>query len=161
MKTKLLTMIGLCALMPLSSCTNSLNSDSNSIMAQAPGNAWQWGSDLDQALRESKKTGLPVVVAFLAPTWCPFCKSVDRNVLSKQEFANGMQGVAIGVQFDFPTRGISFESIPAGARYQITGIPTFVVVNSNGTEIGRIGYLDNPTPEKYLQYFRQFKLNKR
>ncbi len=63
-----------------------------------------------------------------------------------------MDGVAIGVKFEF---GSSVSASPKEAKtYNITGVPAMVVVDADGKELGRTGYVPGRTPAQYVEFFK-------
>ena len=94
--------------------------------------AVDWGEDLDAALRDAQQRERLVLVDFYAP-WCYSCYFMDENVLSLpalDEHATRMEFVKLDVD------------APAGAaardRWKIKFLPSYLVLNSQGEEVGRI-----------------------
>lgn len=89
-----------------------------------------WTTDEAAALKLSKETGAPVLVHFHA-TWCGPCKQMEANVFSTDEVRAKLRDSVIGVKIDSDRRPDLIS------RYNITGLPADVLLDSNGKEIGR------------------------
>ena len=61
---------------------------------------FRWGKSQKSAQQQSEETGLPIVLLFTGASWCGYCVKLEKEVLSKKEFKQGMDGVAIGVKFE-------------------------------------------------------------
>ena len=40
--------------------------------------------------------------------------------------------------------------------YNITGVPAMVVVDADGKELGRTGYVPGRTPAQYVEFFKKY-----
>ncbi len=66
----------------------------------------EWTMDYDAALEAASTNGLPVIVMFTGSWWCPFCQTLDRNVLSTQAWSDYLEdNPAMLVFLDFNKRG--------------------------------------------------------
>ena len=89
-------------------------------------------STLDEALAEAQKRQAPVLVDFTAP-WCYSCYYMAKNVLTGPEWARVQRDtVLLELDADSP------EGAAAKARLQVKALPSFVVLNAQGRELGRI-----------------------
>ena len=102
--------------------------------AQAAGLTWQKLS-VDKAIAQAKKANTRVLVAFSAD-WCSSCKQLEAQVLSTADGAAlAANLIAVRVDFDAPANRRDVE------RYVILGLPTVVVLDGHGTQVGRVmGY---------------------
>ena len=46
----------------------------------------KWLDSFDEAIKESKKTGKPILANFTGSDWCGWCIRLDKEVFSKSEF---------------------------------------------------------------------------
>ena len=104
---------------------------------------FRWGKSLKSAQKQAAETGLPIVLLFTGTSWCGFCVKLEKEILSKKDFKQGMDGVAIGVKFEFGSS-------------DITGVPAMVVVDADGKELGRTGYVPGRTPAQYVEFFKKY-----
>lgn len=115
---------------------------------------FRWGKSLKSAQKQSEETGLPIVLLFTGTSWCGYCVKLEKEVLSKKEFKQGMDGVAIGVKFEFSSS--DFSKSKEAKTYKITGVPAMVVVDAEGKELGSTGYVPGRTPVQYVEFFKKY-----
>ncbi len=114
----------------------------------------RWGKSLKSAQKQAEETGLPIVLLFTGTSWCGYCIKLEKEILSKKEFKQGMDGVAIGVKFEFGSS--DFSKSKEAKTYRITGVPAMVVVDAEGKELGRTGYIPGQTPVQYVEFFKKY-----
>lgn len=115
---------------------------------------FRWGKSLKSAQKQAEETGLPIVLLFTGSSWCGYCVKLEKEILSKKEFKQGMDGVAIGVKFEFGSS--DFSKSKEAKTYRITGVPAIVVVDAEGKELGRTGYIPGQTPTQYVEFFKKY-----
>ena len=115
---------------------------------------FRWGKSLKSAQKQAEETGLPIVLLFTGTSWCGYCIKLEKEILSKKEFKQGMDGVAIGVKFEFGSS--DFSKSKEAKTYRITGVPAMVVVDAEGKELGRTGYIPGQTPVQYVEFFKKY-----
>ena len=89
---------------------------------------FRWGKSLKSAQKQAEETGLPIVLLFTGTSWCGFCVKLEKEILSKKDFKQGMDGVAIGIKFEFGSS--DFSKSKEAKTYNITGVPAMVVVDA-------------------------------
>lgn len=90
------------------------------------------GGVVDEALAEAKAKGVPVLLDFHAP-WCYSCYFMKKNVLTGSEWAKvERETVVLDLDADSP------EGAAIKAQYAVKALPSYVVLNANGEELGRI-----------------------
>ena len=88
-----------------------------------------WLTDLDAALAKSKETGQPVMIDFFA-TWCPPCKMLDAQTYSDSRVIEASKKwIMVRIDVD--------QNKALAERYEISSIPTIVVLQPDGKEIDR------------------------
>ena len=104
-----------------------------------------WLTDHAKALEKAKAENKPVVMDFTGSDWCGWCIKLDKEVFDTPSFQAYAQKNLVLLKLDFPRK----RSIPASekkqneelaAKYGIRGFPTIVVLNSEGTQVGQLGY---------------------
>jgi thioredoxin 1 len=100
-----------------------------------------WVGTMDAALSQANATGQPVMIDFYTG-WCSWCKTLDEKTYSDPGVISALAGKVV-------TAKIDAEAQAAEARkYQVSGYPTIVFLNSTGAEIHRIeGYVP---PDAFL-----------
>jgi len=90
------------------------------------------GDVLDAALAEAKAKGQPVLLDFHAP-WCYSCYFMKKNVLTGPAWAKvERETVVLDLDADSP------EGAAIKERYAVKALPSYVVLNASGDELGRI-----------------------
>ena len=88
--------------------------------------------DFEAALKQAETRNQPLLLDFHAP-WCYSCYYMKKNVLNGPEWAKvERDSVVLEVDADAP------EGAALKERFQVKALPSYVVLNSQGDEIGRI-----------------------
>lgn len=105
----------------------------------------RWTHDYDAAAKVAKEQGLPLMLKFTGSDWCGWCMLMEKQVFGQKDFAQWAEGRVLLVTIDQPRDP---SVVPAEfkarnsmmmAQYGIRGVPTYVVLDSEGKEIGRLG----------------------
>ncbi len=121
--------------------------------------AGRWTQDYDAAVALAKEQGLPLMLKFTGSDWCGWCKLMEANVFSTKEFEKWADGRVVLVTLDFPRAS---DIVPEeykdrndrlAAEYGIRGYPTYVVKDSEGKELGRLGASRDASVEKFTLGF--------
>ena len=84
----------------------------------------------------------PTLMVFMRPDTCPWCGKFEEEILSKTAFQESVQGKII-IQ-----RSTSLE---LEDKFNITEVPTLVLLSSEGEEITRLGYIPL-SPEGFAEH---------
>jgi len=107
-------------------------------------NDFRWCSDHDDAINEASRTGKKVFILFSA-SWCPACQKLESDTLQNTDVQRRLAEDFIAVKIDVDT------SPELSRRYSIYGVPTLIILDSSGNEIGRReGYLSSQELISYL-----------
>lgn len=91
-----------------------------------------WQPPLDEALKDAVQRHAPILIEFHAP-WCYSCYYMAHNVLNGTEWDKvRRQAVVVDLDADAP-EGSYWEN-----RLAVKALPSYVVLNENGEELGRI-----------------------
>jgi thiol-disulfide isomerase/thioredoxin len=89
-----------------------------------------WSAKLPEFRADTPVEAAPTVLYFTA-TWCGYCHQMDRTTLSNDKVH--LQLAPFGrIKLDYD------QQPELVARYQIRGVPAFVMVNARGEEVSRL-----------------------
>ena len=106
-----------------------------------------WLTDHAQALEKAKAEKKMVLMDFTGSDWCGWCKKLDKEVFSQEEFKAYAEKNLILLKLDFPKKKELPEkeknqNAELKAKYQIKGYPSLIVLDSKGNKIlEQRGYL--------------------
>jgi protein disulfide-isomerase len=100
-------------------------------VAQAHAIAWREG-DVADALSEAREQGKPVIL-YWGAVWCPPCNQMKASLFKDPAFIAETQNF-VPVYLDGDTAGAQ----QWGERFGISGYPTVIILQPDGTEITRI-----------------------
>jgi thiol:disulfide interchange protein len=107
-----------------------------------------WESDMPSALERARNEGKPVLVNFYAD-WCVWCKRLESTTLRDAKVATVLQNKVVPLSLDVDGDGRDLSN-----EYRVDGLPTIVVLDAGGQEIGRIpGYMP---PDSFLEQVESF-----
>lgn len=144
--TGLLAILGLGAVfggvcLATGSCQNPMlqNISTTPIEQSTGGEAVQqelyWHTSVDEAIRESERTGNPIFVDFYA-TWCPPCKMLEQQTYPDPHFTKEAQSwVLLKIDTD--------EKPEIAMRYGVSGLPTLAALNTDGQPIAGVSGFHN------------------
>ena len=107
-----------------------------------------WENDMPSALERARNEGKPVLVNFYAD-WCVWCKRLESTTLRDAKVATVLQDKVVPLSLDVEGEGKELSN-----QYRVDGLPTIVVLDVDGREIGRIpGYMP---PDSFLARVESF-----
>lgn len=104
----------------------------SSLQAQNKGVNFQDGT-LKELLAKAGASNKYLFVDVYA-TWCAPCKYMATKVFVDETLGNYMNSTFINAKFDAE----SGEGIEVARQYRVEQFPTFLILNSEGKEVGRI-----------------------
>ena len=106
----------------------------------------QWAGTWDAAFFRARSEEKVVLVTFYAD-WCIWCKKLEDTTLADNSVVSFLAEKTVPVRLDVDGDGRELSD-----EYRVDGLPTVLVLKSDGTELGRIpGYLP---PEGFLERVR-------
>ena len=115
----------------LAATTACQNTDGASEVAAASEIGWRHG-DVDDALAEAKEAGKPVIL-YWGAEWCPPCNQMKAGLFKEPSFIRATQDF-VPVYLDGDTDGAQRW----GEQFGISGYPTVIILQPDGTEVTRI-----------------------
>ena len=107
-----------------------------------------WEKDLPSALERAQAEGKPVLVNFYAD-WCVWCKRLESTTLRDAKVASVLQERVVPLSLDVDGNGRELSN-----EFQVDGLPTIIMLDADGHEIGRIpGYMP---PDTFLERVEGF-----
>lgn len=106
-----------------------------------------WVDDYEKGLAKAKAENKLAIVDFTGSDWCIWCKRLDEEIFSKAKFKEYVKDKYVLIEVDFP----QVKRLPAkqqkanealGEKFKVQGYPTVVVVNPEGEEVNRLGYVE-------------------
>jgi thiol:disulfide interchange protein len=107
--------------------------------------SFQWVTDHEAAFAQAQQTGRPVFMDFYA-SWCPPCKSMDREVFSRDDVARAMDDwVPLKIDVD--------QQDDLANQHDIQVLPTLLAATPEGEIVARYeGYM---SPEQLIDFLRR------
>ncbi len=97
----------------------------------------KWGSDLDRAMEEAKRTG-KLMLVFFHSNMCSGCQATIAKTLPDPEVSKFIDGKFVPAAFEISDP----KSQEAIKRFGFEWTPTFIVADDSGNEVYRwVGYL--------------------
>lgn len=107
-----------------------------------------WVQSLEQAIAESESSGKPIMFVFSGSDWCSYCQRLEQEVFQTHEFESWSSQNVVKVLVDFPmhhqlTASIAKQNEDLKEYFagQLRGYPTILIVQTDGTVLGRSGYV--------------------
>src|SRR5476649_30067 len=117
----------------------------------------QWLTSYDEAVKQSKKTGKPILADFTGSDWCGWCIRLHKEVFNTPEFKKWAAKSVVLLELDYPHQ----TPQPAAIRKQnedmlrrfpyIEGYPTILFIKADGKAFGKYGY-DQGGPAHWTEY---------
>jgi thioredoxin-related protein len=104
-----------------------------------------WGQDFAKAKSAAAEKKLPILALFTGSDWCPWCKKINSEIFSTDEFKTYAKDNLVLFIADFPRKSdvpkeIAKQNQALADKYKVEGFPTVVVMDADGKELGRLGY---------------------
>jgi len=130
-------------------------------LAQAGAADIKWSTDVPQGVTKAKAENKLVMLDFTGSDWCGWCIKLNKEIFSQPEFVEYAQNNIVAVELDFPrkkeqTAELKKANKELQKKYKIEGYPTIIVLNGEGKEIGRLGYMEGG-PKAFIKELEKLK----
>jgi thioredoxin-related protein len=121
----------------------------------------KWLTDVTKAQDQAKKENKMVLINFTGSDWCGWCVRLKNEVFSTSEFAEYSKKNLVLLEIDFPRSKPQTDQEKAAnrelaAKYKVRGYPTIIVLDSEGKQIGQLGYMQGG-PKAFLGRLDELK----
>ncbi len=129
-----------------------------SVNNTAKSNKAQWNNNLEEAVKIAKDQKKAILINFTGSDWCKWCKKLDAEVFSQNEFISYANKNLVLVKIDFPQYKELDESTKTynqelAKMFKVQGFPTIVVINKNQQLAAFTGYQQGGA-ENYVKYLK-------
>ena len=107
-----------------------------------------WLTSVPDAQTRAKKESKLVLLDFTGSDWCSWCKKLDAEVFSQQQFADYAKNNLVLVEVDFPAQkkldaALAKANDALKVKYKIAGFPTLIALKPDGAVVwNQVGYLE-------------------
>lgn len=113
----------------------------------------KWQTDMNEAMKISKKSKKPLFLFFTGSDWCGWCMRLQKEVFKTPEFEKWAKKNVVLVELDFPRKtaqdpAIQRQNAELQQTFAVQGYPTVWIVNAskkdgkiNLEKLGSTGYL--------------------
>ncbi|MCK9152143.1 thioredoxin family protein [Methanobacterium alcaliphilum] len=101
----------------------------------------KWYTDMNLAISEAQNNNKSIFALFYTD-WCPGCQEIQSNTLSNDDVKQKLAQKYVSVKID------TDNNPQLSSEYGIYGLPTIIIMDSNGKEITRL--LGYQSPEDLL-----------
>jgi len=120
-----------------------------------------WLDDLAKAKSQASAEGKRILLDFTGSDWCGWCKKLDAEVFSQQEFKDYAAKHLVLVELDFP-HGFKLpdatkkQNDALAQKFKIQGYPTIIVTSPSGAKKGQLGYMEGG-PKAFIKALEKAK----
>ena len=118
-----------------------------------------WSEDFAACMEMAKKTHKPIFALFTGSDWCIWCKRLEGEVLSQDEFLKYAGRKLILFKADFPNKIPQLDELKRqnenlAKKYGVRGYPTVLLLDKKGEVIGKTGY-QKGGPDAYVKHLKK------
>ena len=104
-----------------------------------------WHDNLESAVKIAQKEHRPILVDFTGSDWCKWCKKLNAEVFSQDDFVNYAKSNLVLVKIDFPehikqTPATQYYNRQLAQKFGVQGFPTIIIMDSSGKPLAVTGY---------------------
>lgn len=133
------------------------------LVAAVPSLSWAgdaWKTDYAEALKSAASEEKMVLLEFTGSDWCPPCKMLHSEILTKDAFKEFADENLVLVELDFPNAKPQSDELKKqneelSKTYGVEGYPTLIVLDSEGKEVKREVGLAWSTPQELIDWIKE------
>ena len=105
-----------------------------------------WLRSYDEAVKLSEQTGKPILADFTGSNWCGYCVKLKKEVFDTPQFKTWAADNVVLLELDYPRPNLQADWIKQQNemlrdRYSIERYPSVLILSSDGSVIGKQGYM--------------------
>jgi protein disulfide-isomerase len=105
-----------------------------------------WVTDFTAASVQAREQGRAILLNFTGSDWCTWCHRLRDEVFRQPWFLDYAGANLVLVEVDFPRRtkqpaALMAQNKQLDERFGVSGYPTIILLNADGAELGRVGYM--------------------
>lgn len=99
----------------------------------------QWTMDFEAARKVAKEKKLPIFINFTGSDWCVWCKHMEKEIFSKQDWKDYAKDSLLMVWVDFPKnkklvpQKYQKRNQQLAQFFEVTAYPSYIVLDDDGT----------------------------
>ena len=107
-----------------------------------------WFTNMPKAMAQARAEHKLVLADFTGSDWCVWCQRLDKDTLSKKEFADYAKTNLVLVQLDYPDQKPQADELKAANavlkdRFKVDSFPTLIYLRPDATVLWRVdGYFE-------------------
>ena len=116
-----------------------------------------WSQDYAAVQKLAKEKNLPILLNFTGSDWCGWCKLMDKNVFSTDEWKKYAKDQLTLAWIDFPQnkklvpKEFVERNKKLSEKFGVRGYPTYILLAADGeTKLGQFSASRDATPEKFI-----------
>jgi thioredoxin-related protein len=124
-----------------------------------------WTHDFEAAKKQAAEEKKDLLIDFTGSDWCPPCKALTAQVLSKEEFRTLTKDKFVLVELDFPRQPENVEKQSEADRernqklvtdYGVEGFPTIILADAGGKPYAYTGFKPGG-PTEYVKHLDELR----
>ncbi|MEI7945523.1 MAG: thioredoxin family protein [bacterium] len=123
----------------------------------------EWTMDFEAAKALSKEKNLTMLMNFTGSDWCGWCKLMDKNVFSTDDWKKYAKDKLVLVFIDFPKdkklvpEKLAEANKALSDKFEVQGYPTYILLASDGEkQLGRLSASRDATPPSFIQGIKKY-----
>ena len=117
-----------------------------------------WITDFDKGVKIAAEKQLPLLLSFTGSDWCVYCKKLEEEVFSKNEFKDFVKDKFVLIKIDFPRKNPLSDDVmkkhhQLAKKYKIKEFPAVIFLTKDKVFILKSGYREGGTVS-YINFLK-------